>query len=350
MVKCGIMIEGQEGLTWDRWRRIAETVDALGFESLCRSDHLFSLGAHRRSHEREAGNTVGHTAASLSDRPGLDVWTSLTALALMTRRVRFGPLVCPITFYHPAMLARQAAAVDVLSGGRFVLGIGAGWHDVEHHAFGVPYPRAGERVRRLGEAARVIRALWGDAPATVDGRYYRLEGAVGWPKPAQRPAPLLIAGKGPKILGVAAKYADEWNTGAAAPDQVRARRALLEAACDDVGRDPARIAYSMMCGFLVGETGAALERRALKIQAYVPSRASIPPRDLPAALRSSNWLVGTPDEIVAQIGDLAAEGIERVLLQLFDQDDMDALHLVDERVLPRLRDMPVTRPPLGPPN
>jgi alkanesulfonate monooxygenase SsuD/methylene tetrahydromethanopterin reductase-like flavin-dependent oxidoreductase (luciferase family) len=323
------MIEGQEGLTWARWRRLAEAVDALGFESLCRSDHLFSLSAR-------------------PDRPGLEAWTSMTALALITRRIRFGPLVSPITFYHPAILARQAAAVDELSGGRFVLGIGTGWHDREHEAFGVPYPRAGERVRRLGEAARVIRALWDDGPATLEGRYYPLAGAEGWPKPAQRPAPLLIAGKGPKVLAIVARYADEWNTGAAAPDEIRARRALLEAACGAIGRDPAAIKYSVMCGILIGETGAALERRARKIQEYVPSRASAPARELPAALRSAHWLVGTPDEVAAQIGQLAAEGIERVLLQMFDQEDLDALHLIDEQVLPRLRDMRATRPRLEP--
>ncbi len=328
MVRCGIMIEAQEGLTWARWRRLAETVDALAFDALWRSDHLFSL-------------------MGIPTRPGLDAWTSLTALALMTRRIRFGPLVCPITFHHPAMMARQAAAIDELSGGRFELGIGTGWNDREHEAFGVPYPRVGERVRRLDEAAHVIRALWGDQPATFEGRYYSLDGAMGWPKPLQRPAPLLIAGKGPKVLEIVAKYADEWNTNGTSPDQLRARRALLESACGAVGRDPAGIEYSMMCGLLIGEHGAALERRARKIQEYVPSRASIRAADLPAALRAAHWLVGTPAEIVAQIRALAAEGIERVMLQLFDQEDLDAIHLVDEQVLPRLRDVVATRPPLA---
>ncbi len=280
-------------------------------------------------------------------RPGLDAWTSLTALALMTRRLRFGPLVCPITFHHPAIMARQAAAIDVLSGGRFELGIGTGWNDREHEAFGVPYPRVGERVRRLDEAAQVIRALWGDQVATFEGRYYRLDGAAGWPKPLQRPAPLLIAGKGPKVLEITAKYADAWNTNGAGPVQFRERRALLESACAAVGRNPAGIQYSMMCGILIGENGAALERRARKIQEYIPSRASIPTADLPAALRAGHWLVGTPADVVAQIRALAAEGVERIMLQLFDQEDLDAIHLVAEQVLPHLRDVSASRPPRG---
>src|SRR5437016_14607072 len=139
MTRIGIMIEGQEGLTWPRWRRIAETVDTLGFESLWRSDHLFSL-------------------YDVPTRPGLDTWASLAYLATATRRLRFGPLVCPITFHHPSSLARQAAAVDVLSGGRLELGVGAGWHDREHQAFGLPYPRVGERIRRRAGAGRVTRA------------------------------------------------------------------------------------------------------------------------------------------------------------------------------------------------
>ncbi|HLJ58346.1 MAG TPA: TIGR03560 family F420-dependent LLM class oxidoreductase [bacterium] len=330
MIRVGVMVEGQEGLTWDRWRRIAETAEAAGFESLWRSDHLFSL-------------------FGVETRPGLDAWTSLAALATMTRRLRFGPLVSPITFYHPAVLARHAAAVDVLSGGRLELGIGAGWHDREHEAFGVPYPRVGERIRRLDEAAHVIRALWGDGPARFDGRYYRLAGAVGWPKPTQRPAPpLVIGGKGPRLLEVVAKHADEWNCGGSQPPAaVRARRAILETACRAMGRDPTAIRYSWMGAFIIGESRAALDARARKIQEYVITRAGESPHQLPETLRSTGWLVGTPGEIVEQVAALAAEGIERVMLQYFDQEDLDALRLIGEQVIPRLRNVTATRPPLS---
>ncbi len=319
MLHVGVMIEGQEGLTWERWRRIAETAEALGFESLWRSDHLFSL-------------------FDVPARPGLDTWASLALLATITRRIRFGPLVCPITFHHPSVLARQAAAVDVLSGGRLELGIGAGWHDREHQAFGIPYPRVGERIKRLDEAAEVIHALWRDGPGQVAGRYYRLDGGVGWPKPVQRPRiPLLIGGRGPRLLEVVARHADEWNCGGSRPPaEIRARTEVLVAACQRVGRDPRTIRRSWMGAFLVGETGAALERRAKKIQEYVPPRATISAAALPGVLRKEGWLVGSPEEIAGQMRDLAAEGIGRIMLQFFDQEDLDALHLVAREVIPRL--------------
>ncbi len=318
MARIGIMIEGQEGLTWDRWRRIAETVEAVGFESLWRSDHLFSL-------------------YDVPTRPRLDTWTSLTYLAATTRRIRFGPLVCPITFHQPSILARQAADVDVLSGGRLELGVGAGWHDREHQAFGIPYPRVGERIRRLDEGVRVIRALWADGPAHFDGRYYRLDGAVGWPKPVQRPRiPLVIGGKGPRLLEVVAKHADEWNCGGSRPPaDVRVKTEVLLAACDRVGRDPRSIRRSWMGAYLIGESAAVLERRARAIQEYVPARAATPTAALPDVLRREGWLVGSPAEIVAQMRALIAEGIERFMLQHYDQEDLDALHMLAEQVLPR---------------
>src|SRR5438874_11612950 len=176
-VRIGVMIEGQEGLTWDRWFRIADRVETLGLDSLWRSDHFFSL--------------MGHP-----ERPALECWSSLTALAQRTKRIPFGPLVSPMTFRHPALLARMAAAVDGLSGGRLVLGLGAGWNDAEHAAFGIPLPPLPERFDRLAEGIAVIKALWRGGPVDFDGRYYQLRGAAGYPRPVQQPMPLLIGGDG----------------------------------------------------------------------------------------------------------------------------------------------------------
>lgn len=317
MAHVGLMIEGQEGLTWDRWRRLADAVDRLGYESLWRSDHLFSL-------------------FGVATRPGLDTWPSLTYLATATRRIRFGPLVCPITFRHPAMTAREAAAVDVLSGGRLELGLGAGWHDGEHQAFGIPYPRVGERIRRLDEGIRVIQALWAGGPARFEGKFYRLDGGTAWPKPVQQPRiPLVIGGKGPKLLEVVARYADEWNCGGSqTPAAVRERTAALEAACRGVGRDAKTIRRSWMGGILVGENGAALERRARVVQEYVTTRAATPAAQLPRELRDAGWLVGTPEEIAQQMRALTAEGISRFNLQFYTLDDLDAVHLIAEQVIP----------------
>ena len=144
-----LMIEGQQGLTWELWQRLARTAEDRGYHGLFRSDHLTELFG-------DAG------------RPVLDTWTSLAWLATGTRRIRFGPLVCPLTFYHPAILAKQAAAIDLLSGGRLDLGIGAGWNEGEHRMFGLPFPGLKERMDRLDCGARLIRALWKDEPVTLE--------------------------------------------------------------------------------------------------------------------------------------------------------------------------------------
>src|SRR5258705_5309319 len=146
-MKVGIMIEGQEGLTWERWFRLADAAERLGYESLCRSDHLTGLGGE-------------------SKRPSLETWTSLTALALRTKRIRFGPMVSPLTFYHPALLAKMAAGVDSLSGGRLDLGLGAGWNEHEHKMFGVPFPTVKERLDRLEAGARGVPAARKGQPGT----------------------------------------------------------------------------------------------------------------------------------------------------------------------------------------
>src|SRR5256886_10044898 len=177
-MKIAVMIEAQEGLTWEHWFRIADRVEQLGLDSLWRSDHFFSLSGDLH-------------------RPALECWTSLTALAQRTRRIRFGPLVSPMTFRHPALLARMAAAVDRLSDGRLVLGVGAGWNVAEHEAFGIGLPPLKERFDRFEEGIAVIKALWTGGPVDLDGRYYPLRGAAAYPRPQQQPSPpLLIGGDG----------------------------------------------------------------------------------------------------------------------------------------------------------
>jgi F420-dependent oxidoreductase-like protein len=318
-VRLGIMIAGQEGLTWDHWRTAGRAADTLGFDSIWRSDHLLSL--------------VGD-----SSRRGLDTWTSLAILATITERVRIGPLVSPVTFHHPSILARQAATLDELSGGRLELGLGAGWYDAEHRMFGVPYPPIRERIDRLEEAIRVICALWGDGAAHFTGTYYRLQDARGWPKPVQQPRiPLVVGGKGRRMLQVVAQHADEWNCGGnQTPSQVRERTALLVAACEKVGRDANQIRRSWQGGFLIGESAAALERRAHRIKEFFPEHRATPSSTLPGVLRGRGWLVGSAVDIAEQIHGLAAEGISRVVVQYFDLEDAEALELLASGVMPAL--------------
>ncbi len=310
----GIMIEGQEGLTWRRWQRLARTVEACGYESLFRSDHLTGLFGE-------------------SKRASLDTWASLTWLATATTRLRFGPLVCPLTFYHPALLAKRAAAVDQLSGGRLDLGIGAGWHEPEHRMYGIPFPSLKERLDRLDCGARLIRALGEGRPVTLDQPYYPLGAAESYPLPARGRLPLVIGARGEKrALRIVAEHADEWNTTRVTFDDFVAKRAVLERHCATLGRDPATIRRSLMVPVIIGRSPSELERR---IRA---ARASFPrlPEDA-QGWRSAGFLYGTPGEVAADLHRWRDLGIGRVMLQMIDQEDLEAIELIAREVLPALQ-------------
>jgi F420-dependent oxidoreductase-like protein len=315
-VQLGVMIEGQEDLTWDRWRRLCVVVERLGFESIWRSDHFLSL--------------LGLT------RTALETWTSLALAAAETQRLRFGPLVCPMTFYHPSLLARMAAAVDQLSGGRLVLGVGAGWNDTEHRVYGLPFPSARTRLAMLEEGIEVLLRLQGARPASFEGGHYRLEGATMRPRPAQQPRiPLLIGGAGERrTLAIVARYADEWNMTGATPDRFRVKNAALLEHCRRVGRDPATIRRSVMTGFLIGGSERELRRRSEAIRRLTPPLAQVDTDEVPDAVRQWGWITGSPDAVAASLRALAAEGVDRVQLQHHNHDDEDALELLAREVLP----------------
>ncbi|MFN8558176.1 MAG: TIGR03560 family F420-dependent LLM class oxidoreductase [Dehalococcoidia bacterium] len=271
-MKLGVMIEGQEGLTWDRWRTIMRRTEELGYESLWRSDHFWSL--------------MGHP-----ERNALETFTSLTLAAAETTRLRFGPLVAPLTFRHPALMARMAAAIDQLSGGRFVLGVGAGWNVPEHAAFGLPFPPVRDRMDMLEEGIQVIRALLRPGKATFEGRHYRLTEAEMHPKPAQAPLPLLVGGGGERrTLRIVARYADEWNLTGATPDRVREKSAVLERHCAAEGRDPRAIARSLMVGFVIGRNDRELSRRLAALRVVMPNLGAGSDADtLDAPVAGAGW-------------------------------------------------------------
>src|SRR5215475_4524948 len=238
-----IMIEGQEGLTWDLWRQLARVVEDNGYHSLFRSDHLTGLFGDK-------------------SRSSLDAWASLTWLATATRRIRFGPLVCPITFHQPAVMAKRAAAIDQLSGGRFDLGIGAGWHEGEHRMFGIPFPPLPERLDRLECGARAIRALWTGKPVTLTQRYYPLVSAVSAPRPVKGRLPLIIGARGERrALRIVAAHADEWNTTRVTFDEYAQKRDALEGYCRAEERSPSAIARSLMVPIIIGRTPAEAATR-----------------------------------------------------------------------------------------
>jgi F420-dependent oxidoreductase-like protein len=312
-MRVGIMIEGQEGLTWERWWRLAQAAEDLGYESLCRSDHLTGLGGE-------------------SKRPSLETWASLTALATRTRRIRFGPMVSPLTFYHPAILAKAAAAIDALSGGRFDLGIGAGWNEYEHTMFGVPFPPLKERMDRLECGARVIRALEAPESVTLDQPYYPLKKAESFPRPPKDRLRLVVGGRGEKrTLRIVAEVADEWNVTRLDVEGYRAKRQVLAEHCKAVKRDPETIARSLMIPLAIGRDSADVDRRVAKARAIFPA---LP--DGQAAWRAAGFLAGSPTQLVEDLKRWDGAGMQRVLLQMLDQEDIGALELFAREVLPKI--------------
>jgi alkanesulfonate monooxygenase SsuD/methylene tetrahydromethanopterin reductase-like flavin-dependent oxidoreductase (luciferase family) len=305
-----IMIEGQEGLTWERWRNLARTVEDAGYAGLFRSDHLTGL----------FGDPT---------RPSLDVWASLTWLASHTTRLRFGPLVCPLTFYHPALLAKRAAAVADLSGGRLDLGVGAGWHEGEHAMFGIPFPPVKERMDRLECGVRVIRALWRGQPVTLEQPYYPLRAAQSFPTPPGAGVPLIVGGKEERLtLRIVAEHADEWNTTRVTVEEYAAKRAVLAGHCRAVGRDPAAIRDSLMIPVITGRTPAEVAARLARARAIFPRV----PEDA-AGWRAAGFLYGLIDEVRHELKRWDAAGMSRVMLQLLDMDDLDAIRLIARELL-----------------
>ena len=315
----GVMIEGQEGLGWELWRRIVRATEDTGFESLWRSDHFFSLTGPR-------------------DREALETFISFVVAAEESERIRFGPLVASMTFRHPSLLARMAAQLDQLSGGRFVLGVGAGWNVGEHAAFGLPFPSLRERMDRLEEGIQVVLALLGDEPASFDGRYYQLHEALSYPKPLQRPLPLLIGGRGERrTLQMAARYAQEWNFAGIELDEYRRLAGVLARHCDEAGRDPADVRHSQMAGFVIGRDEAEQRAHLERIAVQAPALVQQSFEETLAVLEARGWLIGTPDAIVEQIGRCEEAGITRIMLQHHAMTDFASLELIAARVLPQVQ-------------
>lgn len=308
----GLMVEGQNGLTWERWRHILALAERLGFPSVHRSDHYF-IGTQQSS---------------------IEAYLSLAVAAVETNRIRFGPLVSPVTFRHPVDVARMAAQLDQLSDGRFKLGLGAGWNEPEHVAYGLPFPAVKERLDRLEEALRLMRALWSEEEVSREGRYYSLHGATMLPRATRGRPWVTIGGAGERrTLRLAAEYADEWNCVALTPDNYRAKRDVLERHCHEVGRDPATIRRSMMIFGAMGATEADVERALGKL----PGRVAGPlDAELRERLRARGTLVGTTDEVVDQLGRLAEAGVEEVQLQHLDFDSDEGPEFIAAEVAPRV--------------
>jgi alkanesulfonate monooxygenase SsuD/methylene tetrahydromethanopterin reductase-like flavin-dependent oxidoreductase (luciferase family) len=297
MAELGVMIEAQEGLDWDLWRQIARDADRLGFASLRTSDHCFSVFGVR-------------------ERRSLAAWPALALAAEWTSRIQLGPMVSPMTFYEPAVLARFALAVDELAGGRLILGVGTGWYQAEHEAFGIPFPSLKERFDRFEAGIdRIQRTL------------------------ADHPLPLLIGGQGEKRgLPLVARHAAEWNLNTTNLDTYRAKAGVLAECCRAIGRDPGEILHSNMAGYLVGGDQGELRERAARIAQVIPGMAGDSPDDVVERLRQ-RFFVGTPPEIVAQMRPFVEAGVSLFMLQHFLFDDPDGLEVLASEVMPELQAM-----------
>src|SRR5467141_688597 len=299
MAKVGIMIEGQEGLNWDRWRLICHDAEALGFDSLRRSDHLFSvMGA--------------------VERDCIECWTSLALAAEWTKTIELGPMVSPLTFRPPALLARIAAAVDLLAAGRLILGVGAGWYEREHVENGIPFLTMGGRMDLLEEGIKTIRDTWQTAN----------------PKPTRGTIPLLMGGRGEKrALPMVAREAVEWNLSHMDAEEYQQKRKVLDEACKAIGRDPSSIRHSVMANFLIGRDRLEVRERALQLRDIIPSLNGMDADEVMASV-SETGLVGTAEEIADRINKYSAMGVDLFMLQHFLLDDRDALKLLASDVIP----------------
>lgn len=307
-----VMIEGQEDVTWDRWRALAATAERLGFHGLYRSDHYLSVAGDGR-------------------RGALDAWGTLCALGPLTERVKLGTVVSPASFRHPSILAKLVVTADHVSGGRVELGLGAGWFETEHLRFGFPFLPARERFDVLEEQLEIITRQWRDEPFSFHGRHYAVEQLDPYPKPLARPRPLLRMGglAKPRAAALAARYADEYNAVLEGPERVGEVRRSLDSACIDAGRDPATLPLSLMTGFLVGRDDDELRRRGRRLLAWQGRRDA----DVDAELErlSRSWIVGTTDAVAARLDAYAAVGVRHVMLQHHLVDDDAALELIAER-------------------
>jgi F420-dependent oxidoreductase-like protein len=317
-MRIGLMVEGQNGLTWERWIHILHLAERLGFPSLFRSDHYF-IGTQQES---------------------LEAYLSFAVAARETQSIRFGPLVSPVTFRSPVDVGRMAAQLDVLSGGRFVLGLGAGWNEAEHRAYGIPFPPTGERFDRLEDAIRLMRALWAPGPATYAGRFYRLEGADCLPRPPAGRPPLLIGGAGERrTLRLVARYADEWNSVNLNAESYRQKLAVLARHCEAEGRDPATIRKSMMVFAIVGPSEASRDATTRRMMAMFGAPQDTTLAGFRELLRARGIVSGTTAEVIDQLGQLAELGLEEMQFQHFDFDSDDVPAYLASEIAPAVRDL-----------
>jgi F420-dependent oxidoreductase-like protein len=291
-MEIGLHVQGQAGLDWQTWRAILARVERLGFSSLFRSDHYFVE----------------------DQRDSLELFLSLVLAATETTSLRFGPLVTPVTFRRPVDVARMAAQLDVLSGGRLALGLGIGWYKPEHDAYGISFPSVRERFERLEEAIAVCRLVWGESPAKFDGRYYSLNDVDCRPKPVSGRVPIIIGGVGEqRTLKLVAQYADEWCSDCLSVEEYARKVSVLERHCESVSRDPASIRRSMVITEDLVPTPRRFFRGTVKNVLYasrlrpIGSTFRVQPR--------MGFVVGGRQQVIDELAKYAGFGLQEAIFR-----------------------------------
>jgi F420-dependent oxidoreductase-like protein len=314
-LRVRVLMEPRHGARYAEILALALATEEAGFDAFFRSDHLMGVDPH-----------------DLTYRP-TDCWTTLAGLARETTRVRLGALVGAATFRQPGLLATIVASVDEMSGGRAELGLGTGWYEREHAAFGIPLPSTRERFDRLEEQLAVITGLWSGPGFSFSGEHYRVEDNRTPPRPLQVPhPPIIIGGSGPKRTpAIAARYASEFNgalTAGGGDAALRERFANFARACEAIGRDPAGARFSAVLPVACGATQAETERRAAVIG---------------SELMRANAAIGSPGRVAERIGELAEVGADTVYLHIYDIHDLDHIALIGAEVLPHVAPVQLSR-------
>jgi alkanesulfonate monooxygenase SsuD/methylene tetrahydromethanopterin reductase-like flavin-dependent oxidoreductase (luciferase family) len=301
------MIEGQEGVTWDDWVALAGACEEHGVEALFRSDHYIS--------------------GFDESRPVVDAWATISGLAARTTKLQLGTLVSPVTFRHPSLLARNAATADEISGGRIVLGLGAGWMEREHEAYGFEFPPTRERIAHFAEQLEIVHDLFRKERVDFAGERYSLQNAPGLKRPE---LPILVGGSAkPGTTGPAVRFADEYNCVFGTFDDARERKQRLDEACERGGRDPATLRYSLMAPVVVGRDEREVRRSAQRIgEAFGRDPQTVLDR------YAQSGPVGTVEQVVERLHEIAAMGFERVMLQHLAHRDLDTVALIGRELAP----------------
>jgi alkanesulfonate monooxygenase SsuD/methylene tetrahydromethanopterin reductase-like flavin-dependent oxidoreductase (luciferase family) len=306
-VRLALMIEGQEGVTWDDWVALADACEEHGVEALFRSDHYIS--------------------GFDETRPVLDAWTTIAGLGARTTKLELGTLVSPGTFRHPSLLARNAATADEISGGRVTVGLGAGWMEREHEAYGFEFATARERVARFGEQLEIVHRLLREDGVDFDGSTYMLRGAPGLRRPE---LPILVGGSAKAgTTGPAVRFADEYNTFFATLDEIRERRQILDEACERAGRHPSTLRRSLMAPLVVGRDERELHESARRVGARFG-------REPQSVLERYGEFgpVGTVEQVVERLKQVEELGYDRVMLQHLAHQDLDTVALIGRELVP----------------